>query len=117
MITGQARRNRQQRSCPHTALVLNIYLVHLANELIHELLPVAVVAALNEVDALAAEATERAVQLERPQEVVGLLEVGAASVDLVDQILNADDALEWVGGTVGVGKSFQTTNRTFNSGA
>lgn len=32
-------------------------------------------------------------QLEGPQEVVGLLEVGANSVDLVDQILHTDDAV------------------------
>ena len=31
-------------------------------------------------------------QLEGPQEVGGVLEVGANSEDLVDQILNADDA-------------------------
>ena len=32
-------------------------------------------------------------ELEGPQEVVGFLEVGTASVDFVDQILNADDAV------------------------
>ena len=30
-------------------------------------------------------------QLEGPQEVIGLLEVGAAGSDLVDQVLDADD--------------------------
>lgn len=39
-----------------------------------------------------AEATVGVGQLEGPQEVVGLLEVGANSVDLVDQILHADNA-------------------------
>lgn len=39
-----------------------------------------------------AEATVGVGQLEGPQEVVGLLEVGANGVDLVDQILHADNA-------------------------
>ena len=40
-----------------------------------------------------AEATSGVGQLEGPQEVVGLLEVGANSVDLVDQVLHADNAV------------------------
>lgn len=39
------------------------------------------------------EATVGVGQLEGPEEVVGLLEVGADGVDLVDQILHADDAV------------------------
>lgn len=39
------------------------------------------------------EATVGAGQLERPDKVVGLLEVGANSVDLVDQVLHADNAV------------------------
>jgi hypothetical protein len=39
------------------------------------------------------EATERVGELEGPQEVGGLLEVGADSEDLVDQILHADNAV------------------------
>jgi len=39
------------------------------------------------------EATSGVGQLEGPQEVRGLLEVGANSVDLVDQILEADNAV------------------------
>ena len=35
----------------------------------------------------------RGVQLERPQEVGGVLEVGPDGQDLVDQILDADDAV------------------------
>jgi len=34
----------------------------------------------------------RVVQLEGPQEVGGVLEVGSNSEDLVDQVLNTDDA-------------------------
>lgn len=39
------------------------------------------------------EATSGVGELEGPEEVVGLLEVGANGVDLVDQILNTDDAV------------------------
>lgn len=39
------------------------------------------------------EAAGRVGELEGPQEVVGLLEVGADGVDLVDQILHTDDAV------------------------
>lgn len=58
------------------------------------LLPVAKVTTLNEVLELAgAEAAVRVAKLEGPQEVGGLLEVGADGQDLVDQILHADDAV------------------------
>ena len=40
-----------------------------------------------------AETTVVVGELEGPQEVVGLLEVGANSVDLVDQILHTDNAV------------------------
>ena len=40
-----------------------------------------------------AESTSGVGELEGPEEVVGLLEVGADGVDLVDQILHADDAV------------------------
>ena len=69
-------------------------LVHLANESVDVLLTVAKVTTLDEVLELAgAEATVGVGQLEGPQEVGGLLEVGADSVDLVDEILNADNAV------------------------
>lgn len=58
------------------------------------LLTVAQVTALNEVLELAGvEAASRVRQLERPQEIGGLLEVGAHGVNLVDQILHADNAV------------------------
>lgn len=58
------------------------------------LLPIAKVTTLNEVLELAgAEATSRVAELERPQEVGCLLEVGADGVDLVNKILHADDAV------------------------
>lgn len=69
-------------------------LVHLADEAVDGLLAVAKVTTLDVVLELAgAEATVGAAELEGPQEVGGLLEVGADSVDLVDEILHADDAV------------------------
>lgn len=69
-------------------------LVHLADETVDGLLAVAKVTTLNEVLELAGtEATSGVAELERPEEVGGLLEVGADSVDLVDKILNADNAV------------------------
>jgi hypothetical protein len=69
-------------------------LVHLANKVVDEGLTVSKITALDEVLELAgAETTSGGRELEGPQEVGGLLEVGADSVDLVDEILNADDAV------------------------
>lgn len=69
-------------------------LVHLADQGVDVLLAVAQVTTLNEVLELAGvEAASGVGQLEGPQEVGGLLEVGADGVDLVDQILHADNAV------------------------
>lgn len=69
-------------------------LVHLADELVDVLLTVAKVTTLNEVLELArTEAASWVGQLEWPEEVAGLLEVGADGVDLVDQVLHADNAV------------------------
>lgn len=68
-------------------------LVHLADEGVDVVLTVAKVTTLDEVLELpGAEATSGVGQLEGPEEVAGLLEVGANGVDLVDQVLNADNA-------------------------
>jgi hypothetical protein len=68
-------------------------LVHLADESVDVLLTVTGVTTLDVVLELAsAEATVGVGELEGPQEVVGLLEVGADGVDLVDKILHADNA-------------------------
>jgi hypothetical protein len=45
------------------------------------------------VELAAVESTSGVGELEGPQEVGGLLEVGADAVDLVDEILNADNAV------------------------
>lgn len=69
-------------------------LVHLLDEAVDEVLAVAKVTTLDEVLELAGtEATGGGGQLEGPQEVGDLLEVGADGVDLVDEVLNADDAV------------------------
>lgn len=69
-------------------------LVHLLDESVDVLLSVAKVTALDVV--VEFTGTETAVgvgQLEWPQEVAGLLEVGSNSEDLVDQVLHAHDAI------------------------
>jgi len=69
-------------------------LVHAGNEGRDLLLAVAKVTTLDEVVELAlVEATERVGELEGPEEVGGLLEVGADGEDLVDQVLHADNAV------------------------
>lgn len=69
-------------------------LVHLADEGVDVLLTVAKVTALDVVLELAGtEATSGVGELEGPEEVGGLLEVGADGVDLVDQVLHADNAV------------------------
>jgi hypothetical protein len=68
-------------------------LVHACDELVDEVLTVTEVTALDEVLELpGVETTSGGGQLEWPEEVAGLLEVGANSVDLVDQVLDADNA-------------------------
>merc|ERR1712117_911241 len=65
---------------------------HFVEEGVDEVLPVAEVAALDKVVRLLAPPARRGVELEGPQEVGGVLEVGPDGDDLVDQILDADDA-------------------------
>jgi len=69
-------------------------LVHLPDEGVDVLLTVTKVTTLDVVLELAsAEATSGVGELEGPEEVGGLLEVGADGVDLVDQVLHADNAV------------------------
>lgn len=69
-------------------------LVHLSDESVDLLLTVTQVTALNEVlEFSGTEATVGVAKLEGPQEVGGLLEVGADSEDLVNEILHADDTV------------------------
>eukprot|EP00053_Salpingoeca_punica_P000884 m.30830 g.30830 ORF g.30830 m.30830 type:complete len:301 (+) comp10629_c0_seq1:140-1042(+) len=68
-------------------------LAHAVDEGVDLVLAVAKVAALDEVGAALVPAAVGAGELERPEEVGGGLEVGADGEDLVDEVLNADDAV------------------------
>lgn len=69
-------------------------LVHLLNESIDMFFPVAEITAFHEVLELPRpEATRRVAELEGPQEVACLLEIRSDSVDFVNQVLHADDAV------------------------
>lgn len=68
--------------------------VHLLDESIDVLFSVTKVTTLNEMLELPLpEAASRVGQLEWPQKVAGLLEIGTDGVDLVNQIFDADDAV------------------------
>lgn len=68
-------------------------LIHLLDQRIHLLLPVPQIATLDKVLELPRPEPTRGIrQLERPQKVARLLEVGAHGHNLVHQILHADDA-------------------------
>ena len=68
------------------------HLIHLLDQGIDVFLPVAKISTFNEVLELAGpEASSRVGQLEGPQKVADLLEVGADSVELVDEIFHADN--------------------------
>mmetsp|Transcript_30390 Transcript_30390/g.47602 ORF Transcript_30390/g.47602 Transcript_30390/m.47602 type:complete len:250 (-) Transcript_30390:28-777(-) len=69
------------------------HLEHLLDEAVDLLCALATLAALVVVVQLASHAALGAGQLERPEKVVGVAEVGPAGVDLVDEVLHADDAL------------------------
>ncbi len=69
-------------------------LVHLSEELVDALLTVAVVATLNVVLELAsAPAASGVRELEGPEEVACSLEIQTSGMDLVDEILDGDDAV------------------------
>jgi len=74
------------RSAPSDALD------HLLDETIDELLAVSEVAALGEVIGFLPPSAASVVQLEVPQEIVGDFEVRSDGEDLVNQVLDADDA-------------------------
>ena len=73
--------------------IVTICSVHQPDQVVDVCLPVSVLSSLNEVQALLVEPTVWCVELERPQEVVGLLESWTNGVDLVDQILDTDDVV------------------------
>ena len=65
---------------------------HLTEKSVDLVLTVAKVTTLNKVGSLLAPAAGRGVQLEGPEEVVGLLELGTNGDNLVDEVLNASEA-------------------------
>jgi len=69
------------------------FLDHLSQQLVDLLLTVTEVTTFDEVVGLLSPSSGGGVELEGPQEVGGVLEVGADSEDLVDQVLNANDAV------------------------
>lgn len=70
-----------------------LHLVHGSDKVVNVRLPIAVLSSLNEVQALLVQATVGGVELEGPQKVVGFLESWADCIDLMDQVLNADDVM------------------------
>jgi len=68
-----------------------LHLVHALSKLVDLVLAVTIVSTLDEVDALLVHATVGAGELEGPEEVVDLLELGSDREDFVDHILDADD--------------------------
>jgi len=67
------------------------YLKHALDELVDFVLAVTGITTLHEVHELALEAAVGGGELERPEEVVSLLEAGSDGEDLVDQVLHARD--------------------------
>ena len=74
-------------------MVLYLYSQHAGNKLIDEVLTVAENTAVSEGVSLLFPAFSGGVELDRPEEVVGCLEVGAAGSDLVDKVFHAVDSL------------------------
>ena len=69
-------------------------LVHLPDQIVDLVFPVAQVTTFNEVLELPlTEAASRTVELERPEEVRGRLKVWSNCADLMDKILHADHAV------------------------
>ena len=68
-------------------------LVHPPDQSVDLVLPVPSISSLHKVSGLLVHATTGGRQLEGPQEVVGGLEVLTNCVDLMDQVLDTDDAV------------------------
>ena len=83
--------NSEGNSVSLLHFILYKALVHFANKLIDLVLSVSVITTLNKVRGNLTEATPWRTELHGPQEVVSFLEVLTHRVDLMDEILNADD--------------------------
>lgn len=75
----------------HPQLTINS--VHPPDHSVDLIFPVASVSSLHKVCGLLVHATTRGRQLEGPQEVVGGLEVLSNCIDLMDEVLDTDDAI------------------------
>ena len=65
--------------------------VHSSDQLIDQLLSVATVTALDEMPRLLAESTASVAQLERPEEIIRLLEMRTDGDYFVEEVFDADD--------------------------
>lgn len=74
-------------------LQLTLDSVHPSDESVDLVLPVASITSLHKVGGLLVHATTGRGQFERPQEVVCGFKVLANCEDLMDEVLNADDAI------------------------
>ena len=83
--------NSEGNSVSLLHFILYKALVHFANKLIDLVLSVSMITAFNKVCGNLAEATPWRTELHWPQEVARFLKVLTHGVDLVDEILNADD--------------------------
>ena len=66
---------------------------HIPNQIVDEVFSVSPVSSSLEGVPLLSEPSPWGSQLERPQKIVSLLEVGANSIDLVDQIFEGNDSV------------------------
>lgn len=93
-VLSRIAQRRHQCYRNNTRSSFQMFLDHLLDQSIDVLLSVTKITTLNKVLEFAgSEATCRVGQLERPQEVAGLLEIGSDGVDLMDQVFHADNAI------------------------
>lgn len=71
--------------------MISLCLVHFSDEVVDVLLAVTSITTLSEVGALLLVATLGGRELEGPDELVGQLEVGTAGIDLVNEVLDAEN--------------------------
>lgn len=81
---------------------INHNLKHSSNELVNGFFSISPISTLLEWVSLVIESSLWGSELERPEEVVSFFEVWSASVDFIDQVLNADDVVL----SEGVGNDF-----------
>merc|ERR1712003_47911 len=74
-------------------MITDKYLDHFLQKLVNLVLTATKVTTFDKVVNLLPPSTSGGVELEGPQEVGGVLEVGANSGDLMDEVLNADDVV------------------------